>query len=105
MTIEAKHRKLTVLHVATVNKPIKSDLDYAPIETIIHHIHQGIQSLGHRSIVACSADSRVSGEQYVTVGQSLGEYCGQDTASSPIQGPPPSSRPEIIGLLKRHGAK
>jgi hypothetical protein len=79
VTIEAKHRRLTVLHVATVNKPINSGFDYAPIETIIHHIHQGIQSLGHRSIVACSADSRVSGEQYVTVGRSLGDYCGQDT--------------------------
>ncbi len=79
MRIEAKPRRLTVLQVATVNKPIKSGLGYAPIETIIHHVHQGIQSLGHRSIVACSGDSRMSGEQYVTVGRSLGDYCCQDT--------------------------
>ncbi len=78
MRIEAKPRRLTVLHVATINKPIKSKLGYAPIETIIHNIHKGLQSLGHRSIVACSADSRMTGEQYVTVVRSIGDYCSQD---------------------------
>jgi glycosyltransferase involved in cell wall biosynthesis len=67
-----------VLHVATINKPIKSKLGYAPIETIIHNIHKGLQSLGHRSIVACSADSRITGEQYATVARSIGDYCSQD---------------------------
>ncbi len=66
------------MHVATINKPIKSRLGYAPIETIIHNIHKGLQSLGHRSIVACSADSRMTGEQYVTVVRSIGDYCSQD---------------------------
>jgi glycosyltransferase involved in cell wall biosynthesis len=70
---------MSVLHVATINKPIKSELGYGPIETIIHNIHRGLLSLGHRSIVACSADSRMTGEQYVTVDRSIGEYCSQDT--------------------------
>ena len=81
MTIETRHRRLTVLHVATINKPIKSDLGYGPIETIIHNIDQGLQSLGHRSIVACCADSKVTGEQYVTIRRSLGDYC-QGTTSA-----------------------
>ncbi len=72
-------QSMTVLHVATITKPIKSELGYAPIETIIHNIHRGLLSLGHRSIVACSADSRMTGEQYVTVDRSIGEYCSQDT--------------------------
>jgi glycosyltransferase involved in cell wall biosynthesis len=65
--------------VATLNKPIKSDIGYAPIETIIHNIHKGLQSLGHRSIVACSEDSRMTGEQYVTVHRGLGDYCSPKT--------------------------
>jgi len=72
-------QSMTVLHVATITKPIKSELGYAPIETIIHNIHRGLLSLGHRSIVACSADSRMTGEQYVTVDRSIGKYCSQDT--------------------------
>jgi len=78
MTIKTKHKGLTVLSVATINKPIKSDLGYAPIETIIHNIHKGLQSLGHRSIVACSADSRMTGERYVTIPRSIGIYCCED---------------------------
>ena len=81
MTIETRHRRLTVLHVATINKPIESDLGYCPIETIIHNIDKGIQSMGHRSIVACSADSKVTGEQYVTIHRSLGGY-GQEITSA-----------------------
>ena len=81
MIINTRHRRLTVLHVATINKPIKSDLGYCPIETIIHNIDRGLRSLGHRSIVACSADSRVAGEHYVTIPQSLGDY-SQETTSA-----------------------
>ena len=73
------HEKLTVLHVATLSQPITSDLSYGPIETIIYNIDKGLHSLGHRSIVACSGDSRVAGEQYVTVDQSLGDYWSDGT--------------------------
>jgi glycosyltransferase involved in cell wall biosynthesis len=81
MTIQTIHRRLTVLHVATINKPIKSDLGYCPIETVIHNLDKGLQSLGHRSIVACSADSEVTGEHYVTTDRSLGDYW-QETSSA-----------------------
>jgi glycosyltransferase involved in cell wall biosynthesis len=74
MTIHAGHEKLTVLHVATLNQPIRPDLGYGPIETIIHNIDRGLCSLGHRSIVACSGDSRVFGEHHVTVDKSIGDY-------------------------------
>jgi glycosyltransferase involved in cell wall biosynthesis len=74
MTIHAKHEKLTVLHVATLNQPISPDLGYGPIETVIYNIDKGLHSLGHRSIVACSGDSIVSGEHFVTVDQSIGDY-------------------------------
>ncbi len=80
MTIKTKHEKLTVLHVATLNQPIRPDLGYSPIETIIYNIDKGLHSLGHRSIVACSADSRMAGEQCVTVARSIGDYCNQDTS-------------------------
>ncbi len=74
MTINVKHEKLTVLHVATLNQPIRPDLGYGPIETVIYNIDKGLHSLGHRSIVACSGDSIVAGEHYVTVDQSIGDY-------------------------------
>ncbi len=80
MTIETKPRLPTVLHVATINKPIVAGLGYGPIEAIIRSIDSGVHSLGHRSIVACSADSRVAGEQYATVHRSLGGYWRGDTA-------------------------
>lgn len=73
------HEKLTVLHVATLNQPITPDLGYGPIETIIYNIDKGLHSLGHRSIVACSGDSRVAGEKYVTVDQSIGDYWSDDS--------------------------
>jgi len=79
MTIKTKHEKLTVLHVATLNQPIRPDLGYGPIETVIYNIDKGLHSLGHRSIVACSGDSRVVGEHYVTVDQSIGDYWIDDT--------------------------
>ncbi|MBW2019158.1 MAG: glycosyltransferase family 4 protein [Deltaproteobacteria bacterium] len=74
-----KLKRLTVLQVATINKPIKPDLGYGPIETVICDIDKGLRSLGHRSIVACSADSCVTGEQHVTVQRSLGDYVREST--------------------------
>ena len=79
MTRNIARENLTVLHVATLNQPITSDLGYGPIETIIYNIDKGLHSLGHRSIVACSGDSRVAGEQYVTVDQNIGDYWSDDT--------------------------
>lgn len=67
-------RRLTILHVATLNKPITSDLTYGPIETVIYNIDKGLHALGHRSIVACSADSTVTGEKYETISRSRGDY-------------------------------
>jgi glycosyltransferase involved in cell wall biosynthesis len=87
-----KLKKLTVLHVATINKPIKPDLGYGPIEDVIYNIDKGLQALGHRSIVACSADSCVTGEQHVTVPRSLGDYVRE-------------SSPEQIKIVKIHLAK
>lgn len=77
--ISLKHGKLTVLHVATLNQPIVPDLGYGPIETVIHNIDKGLYSLGHRSIVACSGDSRVFGEHHVTVDKSIGDYWSDNT--------------------------
>jgi len=79
MTINVKHEKLTVLHVATICQPINPGLGYGPIETIIYNIDKGVHSLGHRSIVACSGDSKVTGEHYVTVNQSIGDYWSENT--------------------------
>jgi glycosyltransferase involved in cell wall biosynthesis len=79
MTINVKHEKLTVLHVATLNQPIRPDLGYGPIETVIYNIDKGLHLLGHRSIVACSGNSRVAGEHYVTVNHSIGDYWSNDT--------------------------
>ncbi len=75
----AKYKKLTVLHVATICQPIKPGVGYGPIETIIYNIDKGVHSLGHRSIVACSGDSKVTGEHYVTVDQSIGDYWSENT--------------------------
>ncbi len=80
MTEHIKHKKLTVLHVATLNQPIRPDLGYGPIETVIYNIDKGLHSLGHRSIVACPGNSRVAGEHYVTVNHSIGDYWSNDTA-------------------------
>lgn len=76
---EPKGRRLTVLHIGTLNKPIGTNLGYSPIETIIENVHRGLRSGGHRSIMACSADSRLLGERHVTVPQSLGDYACDDT--------------------------
>ncbi len=77
--INVKQEKLTVLHVATLNQPIGPDLGYGPIETVIHNIDKGLYASGHRSIVACSGDSRVFGEHLVTVDKSIGDYWSDTT--------------------------
>ena len=74
-----KDKKLTVLHVATIHQPIKPGLGYGPIETVIYNIDKGLHSKDCRSIVACSGDSRVTGEHYVTIDQSIGDYWSGDT--------------------------
>lgn len=73
-------KSLTVLHIATINKPVGPGNGYSPIETVIYNIDTGLHELGHRSIVACSADSNVTGEQYATVPRSLGDYCRSGSA-------------------------
>jgi glycosyltransferase involved in cell wall biosynthesis len=72
-------QKMNVLHVATLNRPIMQNLGYGPIETVIYNIDKGIHNLGHRSIVACSGDSRVVGEQYTTIKKSFSEYWSKNT--------------------------
>ncbi len=89
MITNKRRKRLTVLQVATINKPIKQDIGYAPIENVIYNIDKGLRSLGHRSIVACSADSRVTGEQYITVRKSLGGYVHE-------------SAPQQINAIKMH---
>ena len=84
MATNTKHKRLTVLQVATINKPIRPGLGYSPIETVIYNIDKGLQSLGHKSVVACSADSCITGEQYVTVRQSLGDYVHESTMEQKI---------------------
>ncbi|NOZ70082.1 MAG: glycosyltransferase family 4 protein [Deferribacteres bacterium] len=79
MAINTEHGRLTVLHVATLNQPVRQDLGYGPIETVIYNIDKGLHSSGYRSIVACSGDSRVAGEHYETVAQSIGDYFSADT--------------------------
>jgi len=79
VTIILNREKLTVLHVATLNQPIKSDLGYGPIELVTHGIDKGLCSFGHRSIVACSGDSEVAGEHYVTADKSIGDYWVDNT--------------------------
>lgn len=77
--MSATRKRLNILHVATINKPIMSDMGYGPIETVIYNIDKGLSTLGHRSIVACSSDSAVTGEKYATVPRSLGDYLREDT--------------------------
>jgi glycosyltransferase involved in cell wall biosynthesis len=70
---------MNVLHVATLNRPIRQDLGYGPIETVVYNLDQGLHELGHRSIVACSGDSQVVGEQFTTIENSFSEYCTDHT--------------------------
>ncbi len=71
--------EINVLHIATLNRPIRQDLGYGPIETVIYNIDKGLHELGHRSIVACSGDSNVIGEQFTTIEKSFSEYWSTDT--------------------------
>jgi len=71
-------KMINVLQVATLNQPVRSDLGYAPIETVIYNIDKGLHNLGHHSIVACSGDSKITGEQFVTVKRSFSEYWSED---------------------------
>jgi glycosyltransferase involved in cell wall biosynthesis len=77
--IRVKPRRLNILHVATINNPISCQLGYSPIETVIYNLDKGLHARGHRSIVACTADSRVAGERYATVSRSLGDYLRECT--------------------------
>ncbi len=70
---------MNVLHVATLNQPIRNDLGYGPIETVVYNLDKGLHELGHRSIVACSGDSQVTGEQCTTIEKSFSEYCTDHT--------------------------
>jgi len=71
-----ENKKLTVLHVANLNQPIRQDLDcYGPIEMVIHNLDKGLHTMGYRSVVACSGDSKVTGEHYITIDKSIGNYC------------------------------
>ncbi|UCE64184.1 MAG: glycosyltransferase family 4 protein [Nitrospirota bacterium] len=70
---------MNVLQVATLNRPVRPDVGYGPIETVVHNIDKGLHTLGHRSIVACSGDSCVAGEQYTTIEKSFSEYWSKNT--------------------------
>lgn len=70
---------LNVLHVATLNRPIREDLGYGPIETVIYNIDRGLHALGHRSIVACSRDSLIAGKHFPTISNAFSAYLSDDT--------------------------
>jgi glycosyltransferase involved in cell wall biosynthesis len=70
---------MNVLHVATLNRPIRQNLGYGPIETVIYNIDKGLHKLGHRTIVACSGDSSVVGEKFSTIKKSFREYWSKKT--------------------------
>jgi glycosyltransferase involved in cell wall biosynthesis len=81
----ARSKTLNILHVATINKPIESQIGYGPIETVIYNLDKGLVAHGHRSIVACSSDSSVVGEQHATVSRSLGGYLRERTLKAKSQ--------------------
>jgi glycosyltransferase involved in cell wall biosynthesis len=72
-------QNMNVLHVATLNRPIRQDLGYGPIETVIYNIDKGLNGLDHHSIVACPRDSFVVGEQFTTIEKSFSEYWSKNT--------------------------
>lgn len=72
-------KKINVLHIATLNRPIRQNLGYGPIETVVYNIDKGLHKLGYRSIVACAGDSRVVGEQVTTIKKSFSEYWSRNT--------------------------
>jgi glycosyltransferase involved in cell wall biosynthesis len=79
MVLMKMRKKISVLHIATLNRPIRQDLSYGPIETVIYNIDKGLHKMGHRSIVACAGDSHVVGEHYATIKKSFSEYWSKDT--------------------------
>ena len=70
---------MNILQIATLNRPIRPDIGYGPIETVIYNLDKGLHDLGHHSIVACSGDSSVVGEQFITLDKSFSEYWSKDT--------------------------
>jgi len=72
---------MNILQIATLNRPIKQDIGYGPIETVIYNIDKGLHDLGQHSIVACSGDSSINGEQFTTIDKSFSEYWSKDTRS------------------------
>ncbi|MCB1168657.1 MAG: hypothetical protein KDK33_21050, partial [Leptospiraceae bacterium] len=76
---------MRVLQIATLNRPVRGDLGYAPIETVIYNIDKGLTALGHTSIVACSGDSNVVGEPFTTIPESFSMYHSEDTYSQRMQ--------------------
>lgn len=72
---------MTVLQVATLNRPITQNLGYGPIESVIYNIDRGLHEMGHRSIVACSGDSDVTGEKFTTVDKSFSEYWSKNSSA------------------------
>lgn len=77
-------KKINILQIATLNRPIRQNLGYGPIETVIYNIDKGLHKLGHRSIVACSGDSRIVGERYTTIEKSFSEYWSKNTRAQRI---------------------
>ena len=70
---------MNVLQIATLNRPIRQDIGYGPIETVIYNIDKGLHDLGHHSIVACPGDSSITGEKFTTLNKSFREYWSKDT--------------------------
>lgn len=85
VTFSRSPKPLTILHIATINKAIAKGNGYSPIETVILNVDAGLTALGHRSIVACTADSIVSGEHFETLPKSLGDYCRETTAAGDVK--------------------
>ena len=77
--LDKNMKRMNVLHVATLNQPVRQDLGYSPIESVIYNIDKGLHELGHHSIVACSGDSCVVGEKHTTVARSFSEYWSKNT--------------------------
>lgn len=65
--------------MATLNQPISTNIGYGPIEAVIYNLDKGLHDLGYHSIVACSGDSKIIGEQYITVKHSFPEYWSKNT--------------------------
>ena len=70
---------MKVLQVGTLNRPIGCGLGYSPIETVISNIDHGLEKIGIQSVVACSGDSKIVGEHFVTIEKSFGEYWSEDS--------------------------